>query len=459
MKIIVLAGGIGTRLWPLSRTEFPKQFLRLKTMEQTIFQMTIRRCLLLGKLSDIYILTQPDYKFLVLGQVEEMGYLFPQENILFEPQSKNTLPAIYNGVKEIQKQGNDVVAVFSSDHLIYEEEMFARSIRKGLSLTDEYLVTFGVKPSSPETGYGYIQPGTRKEEGFVVETFREKPDTYTAQQYMDSGFLWNCGLFLFRADLFANQVKEYSPKVYEAFLSDSKEDAFARTPSISIDYGIMEKSDKVAVVELESDWNDLGSFAAFYSAYANQVDNNGNMSLGDECVVVDAHDNMVYSEGDKSVALIGVESLMIVDQRDALLICRKDDAQKVKQAVEQLTQLGTPHVARHLISYRPWGSYTVLEEAENYKIKRLTVLPGKKLSYQMHYHRSEHWIVVKGTARMTLNGDARLVRSGENAIIPAGAHHRIENPGRLLLEVIEVQTGAYLGEDDIERIEDDYGRE
>ncbi len=455
MKAVILAGGSGTRLWPLSRSNYPKQFLKLKSMDKSIFQLSFERCLKLTGLSQIYIVTNINYKFLVLGQIEELGYKFNEELILVEPSGKNTLPAICYAVKEIKKQGNDIAVVLPSDHLIAEDEKFIQTIMKGEQMAGEYIITFGMQPDKPHTGYGYIKPARPLEQGYQVAEFKEKPDYNTAVRYLKEGYLWNSGMFMFRTDIFAEEVKRYNYEVYEAFNLTVIGEIYDKTPSISIDYGLMEKSSRVAVIPLNIKWRDLGSFDTFYDEFTS--DERGNITFNGD-ILIDAANNLLYTSNDKSVALIGVNDLIVVDQRDALLICKKDQSQKVKDVVEQLKAANNPRADYHLTTYRPWGSYTVLEEGLFYKIKRITVLPGKKLSYQLHYHRSEHWIVVKGTARVKVESVETFVRSGESTFVKTGLKHRLENPGKVLLEVIEVQLGEYLEEDDIVRFDDDFGR-
>jgi len=455
MKAIILAGGSGTRLWPLSRNQYPKQFLKLKNMDKSIFQLSLQRCLKLAGLSEIYIVTNINYKFLVLGQIEELGYRFDESHILVEPCGKNTLPAICYAVKEIQMQGDDIVFVIPSDQLIEDEEKFILTIKQGEQLAGEYVITYGIRPNKPHTGYGYIKPAYSLEQGFKVDEFKEKPDYETALYYLDNGYLWNSGMFMFRTDVFTEELRQHNPEVFEIFKITDINEIYERVPSISIDYGVMEKSGRVAVIPLNIRWSDLGSFDTFYDEFAG--DDDGNITFNGD-ILIDSSNNLLYTSKEKTVALIGASDLIVVDQKDALLICKKDQSQKVKEVVERLKTENNPRVDFHMTTYRPWGSYTILEEGLFYKIKRITVLPGKKLSYQLHHHRSEHWIVVKGTAMVTVEGVESFVRSGESTFVKTGHKHRLENPGKVLLEVIEVQLGEYLEEDDIVRFDDDFGR-
>lgn len=458
MKVIILAGGAGTRLWPLSRTNYPKQFIRLRGMEQSIFQMTVSRCLGFAAMEDIIIVTNAEYKMHTALQIEEMGQTPVLDNILPEPMPRNTLPAIYNGVKHIRKTGDDVVGVFPSDHLIIDDKAFCATVQAGVPLTSGHIVTFGIPPTSPETGYGYIQPGADLPQGGrQVAAFREKPELDVAKQYVKDGYLWNSGMFMFRTDLFDAEVQQHCPGVYEAFQSDDTEECFRNTPAISIDYGVMEKTDKVAVIPLQSDWNDLGGFAAIYDTYCDQMDENGNVP-SQNSILVGSRNNMIYSESDKPIALVGLDDIVVVDQPDALLVCKREEAQQVKAVVDELKVREDARLDTHSTEYRPWGSFTVIEEAGGHKIKKLCVLPGKKISLQLHHKRRENWSFVRGQGRMTLGDEAFDVTAGDSVVIEIEQQHRVANTGSEMLEIIEVQTGSYLGEDDIERIEDVYGR-
>ena len=463
MKSIILAGGVGSRLWPLSREHFPKQFIKFDTFDRSLFQMTFERCLKLCKdPEDIYIVTNELHKFHVMGQIEELGYEdFREENILVEPEGKNTLPAIYYGVKSIREKDKSdyIVGVFPSDHLIKKEDegKFIDTIKKGLEIAETHLITFGVTPTKPHTGYGYIKPSKEKLEdvGYLVEEFKEKPDLETAKKYIESGYFWNSGMFLFNTDIFEEELKKHCPQVYKAFRLENIREVYSKVPDISIDYGIMEKSDRVGVIPLNIRWNDLGSFDAFFDEF--EGDKNGNIILS-EGMVFNSKNNLVKTESDKLVSLIDVDNLIVMDTIDALMICKKESSQKIKEVFKKLKEKNDERVLYHKTVYRPWGSYTVLEEGMFYKIKKIKVLPGKKLSYQLHHHRSEHWIVVRGMAKVVVEGKEYYLRNGESTFVKSGLKHRLENPGLIPLEIIEVQIGEYLGEDDIVRIEDDWGR-
>ncbi|WP_461207739.1 mannose-1-phosphate guanylyltransferase/mannose-6-phosphate isomerase [Clostridium sp. DL1XJH146] len=458
MKVIILAGGSGTRLWPLSRDRYPKQFIKLQGDKPSLFQETFKRSLLLADVDDIYVVTNEKYKFLVAGAVEELGFDYCEDNILVEPEAKNTLPAIYAGVHEIAKKGNDSVVVFPSDHMILKTQEFIEIIKESEELAEDSIITFGIKPDGPNTGYGYIAPGTQKLNGYKVKEFKEKPEYEVAVTYVDNGYFWNAGIFMFNTEFFINEVKEHAKEIYDAF-DDSKNirEAFSKiNEKISVDYGIMEKSKNVAVTPVDIGWNDLGSFDAFYDVF--DKDKNDNIIDCDN-IVVNSKNNFIYSEKGKLVSTVGVDDLIIVDNRDALLICKKDQSQKVKEIVNELKSRNDIRTEYHVQDYRPWGSYKVLEEEKDtFKIKRIKVTQSKKLSYHLHHHRSEHWTVVKGMAKVTIEDVEKLVPAGESIFIKPGQKHRLENPGKTLLEIIEVQMGDYLDEEDIVRFNDDYGR-
>jgi mannose-1-phosphate guanylyltransferase/mannose-6-phosphate isomerase len=460
LKTLILAGGKGTRLWPLSRELMPKQFIRIFD-STSLFQKTVERALKFSKPKEIFIVTNKEYKFRVLDDLKELGIEVPEENILLEPVGKNTLPAIFWGMKAIEENyGKSKVAVLPSDHLIRVNDDYIKAFENAEKLADKYFITFGIKPTRPHTGYGYIKPGEKLEGGYRVAEFKEKPDYETAKRYVEEGYYWNSGMFLFDSSLFIEEVKNLAPEVYNAF-EDAKsiEEAYEKVPEISVDYGIMEKTNKAAVVPLNTYWNDLGSFDALYEAF--EKDEHGNAvsirGFKGDYINVDSKDNLIITE--RLTATVGVKDLVIIDTGDALLVAKKGETQKVKEVYKKLVEKGDERALVHRTAYRPWGSYTVLEEGERYKIKRLTVLPGKRLSLQRHYHRSEHWVVVRGTAKVKVGDKELLLRLGESTFIPAGVVHRLENPGKVVLEIIETQIGEYLGEDDIERFQDDFGRD
>ncbi|MDR1439355.1 MAG: mannose-1-phosphate guanylyltransferase/mannose-6-phosphate isomerase, partial [Clostridiales bacterium] len=451
MKVLIMAGGSGTRLWPLSRNRYPKQFLKLKGQTQSLFQMAIARSLLLCGLGDIYVLTIKNYDFIARLQIEELGLDASCVRVLVEPQPKNTLPAIYRAVREIAGNGDGAggdgggdsdVVVFTSDHLIRQSGELVAQIRAAAPLAKDYLFTFGIAPTRPDPAFGYIKPGRRLEAGYLVDEFREKPERGAAERYVRDGYYWNSGMFLFNTALFARQVERHAPEIAQAYGLPTAEAYFEAVASISIDYGLLEKSDRTAVLPLGIEWDDLGSFDTFYKTYGSHSDEHGNVLFYNE-ISINSSGNLVYTEKNKALALIGVNDLIVVDQDDAILICGRNDSQRVKEAVAALKAKGDGRADFHATEYRPWGSFTVLESGDHYKLKRITVLRGKQFSYQMHYHRSEHWTVVEGTATATIDGVERMVRAGETAFVPEGAKHRLRNNGRMLLQIIEVQVGQY----------------
>ena len=469
MTNIILCGGSGTRLWPISRTLMPKQFVKLFD-NKSLFQLTIERN---HRLCDKqYIVSNTEQYFLALDQLEEMQ--LKRNHFLLEPVGRNTAPAI--ALACLDMSPDEIVLVSPSDHLIKNRDAYNKVVDKArLLAANDYLVTFGITPEYAETGYGYIEAS-----GADVKAFHEKPDIQTAQSYVDAGnYYWNSGMFCFKAGIFLEELKNYSPDIYDASLiayNQAKDSVINSTtsyddmirithkdmvniPEDSIDYAVMEKSQKVKVVESNIEWSDMGSFDALYEELA--IDEHGNRSLSTANLSVEhisnnSHNNLIIS--DKLVTTIDVDDLIIVDTADALLISKKGSGQKIKDAVKVLKSRDSELPNIHLTAHRPWGTYTVLEDTPGYKIKRIEVKPGKRLSLQKHFHRNEHWIVVSGTATVTVGDTVKLVRPNESTYITMGEVHRLENQGKIPVVLIEAQVGEYTGEDDIVRLEDDFQR-
>ncbi len=469
MTNIILCGGSGTRLWPISRTLMPKQFVKLFE-NRSLFQLTVERNHTLCDRQ--YIVSNTEQYFLALDQLEEMQ--LRRNYFLLEPIGRNTAPAIALACLDMNPE--EIVMVSPSDHLIKNQTAYKKVVGKAkLLAANDYLVTFGITPKYAETGFGYIEA-----EDDNVKAFHEKPDVATAQGYIDSGnYYWNSGMFCFKAGVFLEELKTYAPDIYEASIiaynnakntelkgTASYDDMIrishqnmADIPEESIDYAVMEKSKRVKVVAADIDWSDMGSFDALYEEL--EADSNGNkrLSVSNETVENisnNAHNNLIVS--DKLVTTIDVDDLIIVDTADALLVSKKGSGQKIKDVVKVLKERASELPNIHLTAHRPWGSYTVLEDTPGYKIKRIVVKPGKRLSLQKHFHRNEHWIVVSGTATVTVGDTIRLVRPNESTYIKMGEVHRLENQGKIPVVLIEAQVGEYTGEDDIVRIEDDFQR-
>jgi mannose-1-phosphate guanylyltransferase/mannose-6-phosphate isomerase len=474
MKAIILAGGSGTRLWPLSRKNYPKQFLKLSG-GKSLLQQTVERLLGVVTPDDIIIITNSDYRFHVKSELDSLfdpSVLSPITHMILEPESRNTAPAIALGVKycleKLACSKEEVLFISPCDHIIKPAEQFWEHVRQSEEMAQkDYIVTFGIKPTRPETGYGYMkvssqptahgQTVVRGQDVLKVEEFTEKPDIETAQNYLEKDiYYWNAGIFAFKIGLIVEEFTKHASEIAKAFdlTFDEWRTRFSAMPNISFDYAILEKTDKVVTLPAKLYWDDIGSWDALFEI--SDKDGNGNVKTGD-IITMDTKESMILGNK-RLIATIGLQDSLVVETDDALLIAKRGQTQKVKEIVDRLLLEGRKEVSEHVTTYRPWGSYTVLEEGERYKIKRVVVNPGEKLSLQKHYHRSEHWVVVKGTAKVTIGDREIFTHENESAYVPKSTLHRLENPGKVPLEIIEVQNGEYVGEDDIVRVEDYYGR-
>ena len=458
---IILAGGSGSRLWPLSRELYPKQLLRLNNSKKSLLEMTFLRLLDLIDEKNIISITNQKHATDVKTQLNSLAQ---NPVVLSEPVAKNTAPAIAAAVKYIlDTRCDDVIIVVPSDHLIKDTKAFSKTVLEGEKLAREgYIVTFGVKPDSPQTGYGYIKAKKPIGGGFEVDEFKEKPDEKTAKKYLEDGnYFWNSGIFMFKASTFVEALKEYAKEIYEnyeKFDFSTQENIpyviFSQMPSISFDYAVMEHAKNIALVPLESDWSDLGCWEAIYDI--NKKDEGGNVKIGN--IMEEGCQNSLLYASDRLVAGVGLKDVVVVETSDAVLVCKKDKAQDVKKIFDRLKEIKDDTFKIHRTVYRPWGYYTVLNQGEGYLTKMICVFKKGQLSLQSHNYRSEHWVVLSGSARVTLDNKTFMLKPGQSIDIPVKAKHSLANPYDEDLKIMEVQKGDKLVEEDIIRYKDIYGR-
>lgn len=464
---VILAGGIGSRLWPLSRESYPKQFMPLLN-GKSLFQKTLERALYLQDATTI-VLGSEAHRFLLAEQIRVTNT--KPIPILIEPSGRSTAPAVaLAAFYAIEKNPDAVLLIMPGDHLITDTNGFRDSVMQGMeALEQDKLVTFGVEPISAETGYGYIEKGAPfKNNVTLVHRFVEKPNLEKAKQFLLSGnYYWNSGIFLFKASVYLEQLEKYAPEIYtytyQSFKQRTIDNDFIRpektsfemSPSNSIDYAVMEKTDNAVVVPLSSSWKDVGAWDALTEIF--DKDNFGNVCQGD--VLAFESKNCFIQSKDRLVVALGVENLIVVETPDAVLVLNKSHSQSIKTVVSTLKEKNRTEATQHQLTHRPWGSFESIDCGERFQVKHITVNVGGKLSLQRHHHRSEHWVVVKGTAKVTCGKECFFLSENQSTYIPIGVTHRLENVGKIPLEMIEVQSGAYLGEDDIERLDDQYGRE
>ena len=465
---LILSGGSGTRLWPISRKNLPKQFLSLAGSE-TLFQQTVQRALRLQDVAAPIVVASDGHRFLAAEQLKELN--IQDADILLEPVARNTAPAIAVGALRAMARNVDaIILVLPADHLIGDDQAFRDAVAKARPLAEKgWLVTFGIRPDRPETGFGYIRRGEPLEgETFKIEQFVEKPKLDVAERYLASGeYDWNSGMFMFRASQYLEELGTHAPDMLQAArkafdkanidLDFVRLDAssFATAPSDSIDYAVMEKTARAAVVPVACGWSDIGSWDALWLAA--DKDANGNHLEGD-VIALDTTGSLVRSHERHLVATVGLKDVVVVTTPDATLVIRRDASQNVKKIVDQLKSAGRTEHDLHRVVHRPWGTYDSLESGDRFQVKRIVVKPGAALSLQMHHHRAEHWIVVKGVAEVTCDDKVFLLAENQSTYLPLGSKHRLRNPGKVPVELIEVQSGSYLGEDDIIRFDDVYGR-
>ena len=468
---VVLSGGSGTRLWPLSRKLYPKQFIPIQG-NKSLFQSTVERIRSLDNTGNLLVVCNDEHRFMAAEQLRGSG--LRDAEIILEPVGRNTAPAITIAAMHASAQDPDAcLLILPADHLVEDLSQFQQVVSSAVQIAADRLVTFGVVPDRAETGFGYIKFNretrlqTAAGEIYEVEKFVEKPDFDTASTYLESGnYLWNSGMFLFSAGIYLDEIKRLEADIFEAchkahanrtqdldFIRLDKQ-AFSKAPSISVDYAVMEKSDRSSVIQLNSGWSDIGSWNALWESF--ERDRSGNAASGD--VITEDCEGCYIHASHRLVTAVGISNQVVIETADAVLVAPRERAQEVRGIVARLQQDGRSEVDIHPKVYRPWGAYETIDADDRFQVKRITVNPGQALSLQMHRHRAEHWVVVKGTAKVTCGEDEFLLGENESTYIPAGTRHRLENPGSDLLQLIEVQSGDYLGEDDIVRFEDAYGR-
>ncbi len=475
---IFMAGGGGTRLWPLSREYYPKQFLEL--FEKTLFQNTLLRLDGLEsavEISSPIVICNEAHRFLVIDQSSQISKKI--ETIILEPEGRNTAPALTIGaLHQNQNSGDSIIIMMPADHIITEIDSFQMAVKAGIEMANnDYLVTFGIKPSAPETGYGYIQAADKieissEQEVFTIDEFTEKPNISVAKKYLDSGnYFWNSGIYMMKASVWLQKIRQCQKSIYdaceEAFSSGENdgiffrldEKSFCQSPNDSIDYAVMEKlasncNEKLAVLPVNIGWSDVGAWSSVWEI--KNKDNNNNYIEGD--VITEETNNCFIRSERGLIATIGCEDMIVIDSDDAILIANKNNTQDIKKIVGRLKKDNRDERKTHRKNFRPWGYYDSVDAGKNFQVKRLTVYPGKRLSLQLHHKRSEHWVVVKGVATVTKGEEEFVLHENESTYIPPETKHRLENAGDDILEIIEVQSGSYLGEDDIVRYDDDFGR-
>lgn len=474
---VILSGGSGTRLWPLSRELYPKQLLAL-TSEHTLLQQTAQRLSGMKEVGAPIVICNEEHRFLVAEQLREINV--KPAAIILEPVGRNTAPAIAVAAAAVSAKTDaaeeDVLLVLPADHLINNNKIFRQAVILGAHWAKQgKMVTFGIVPHTPETGYGYIKRGEKlptpykkeKLQTYAIAEFVEKPKLATAKKYVKSGkYFWNSGMFLFRSDQYLEELAGHAPKIleqtrkaYQAVTKDLdfqrlNKEAFAACPSDSVDYAVMEKTANGVIIPIDPGWNDIGSWSSLWDV--GHKDKQGNITIGD-VLTHDTHNSYIYA-GKRLLATVGIHDAVIVETADAVLVAHKDRVQEVKQIVTRLKEEGRPEVNLHRKVFRPWGSYESISLGDRYQVKCIIVNPGAILSLQLHHHRAEHWVVVKGTAKITRGEETFILSENESTYIPLGTKHRLENPGVIPLELIEVQSGSYLAEDDIVRLDDNYGR-